>query len=75
MQGPQYSWDDFEDEDSDAGYKSFTVDLTNGHTYKFAVGLKVHIDHYSGMINARTDHYGPALLEVNSICWSLYPPE
>jgi len=77
MQGPPTSWDDFEDEDSDADFESFTVDLTNGYTYKFAVGLKIHIDNNSGAIdvNANTDHYGPALLEVNSICWSLYPPE
>lgn len=77
-QGPRYSWDDIEwDLDNEADFESFTEDLTNGHTYKFAVGLKIHIDNNSGAIdvNARNDHSEPALLEVNSICWSLYPPE
>ncbi len=75
--GPAFSWDDWDEEISKDIYKSFTLDLSNGQTYYFAVGLKVCINNDSGAIdvNANSDNSEPALLTVDSITWTLVPPE
>ncbi|MBD3158485.1 MAG: hypothetical protein GF309_06800 [Candidatus Lokiarchaeota archaeon] len=71
-------WDDIEQElDDESNTEIFTTDLTYGHTYYFAVALKVYI-HYNCRkvrVTARTDHSDPALLIVNRIMWTSDTPE